>query len=159
MTKKLLVAMDSGRFKAFRVEYSRHFSHPRLCPLEDWDTDVNKRISEQVTDQRGQFSKGARSFAAVNDMADGERHNLDLEMRRRAVKSMADRIDELLKKEDVDGCFVAARKEIYDAVMDSLGRPARDRVEMHLAANLTKLNPDQILSQLPKSLNGAPGRE
>jgi hypothetical protein len=155
MTRKLLVAMDAGRFTAYRVEYSQHFSHPRLCPLEDWDTEVKQKISEQVTDQEGQFSKGSRSFAAINDMADGERNNLHLERRRRALRSMADRIGVLLKQEDVDGCFVAARKEVYDAVMEAMDPPSRKQVEKHVSANLTRLNPEQIRDQLPKVIDGA----
>ena len=146
MKKKLLITLDSGRFKAYRWEHDRNFSHPRLCPLEDWSTEVNGRLSDRVTDQGGQFSKGALSFAAVNDMADGERHNLDLERRRRALKSMAGRIGELLESEDVDGCYLAAPGEVNRAVLNALEPSVRDRVEKNVRADLTRLNPPEIIS-------------
>ena len=151
MKATLLVLMDSGRFKAYRMEQHPQYSTPRLKLLEEWDTSVTERISNQVTDQAGQFSKGALSFAAISDMADGERHNLQLEQRRRSLKQMTARVGELLEKEPVDGCYLAAGAEINQAVLEMLPAPARERIQRNVVANLTRLNPPDIIERFRHS--------
>ena len=143
MKRTLLVLMDSGHFKAYRMEENPRFSTPRLELLEEWDTAVTQRIS----DQAGQFAKGSLSFSAINDMADGERHNLELELRRRALKEMAARLSELLEREPVDGCYLAAGKEINHAVLDALAVPVREKIQKNVAVNLTRLNPSDIIER------------
>lgn len=145
MTTKLLVVMDSGRFKAYRLEDSSQFTTPRLRPLEEWQTDVNERISDQVTDQAGQFSKGSMGFVSVGDMADGERHNLELERRRRALKNMAARINQLVQQEPGSSCYIAAGKEINHAVWEALDRRTQESIVKNVVANLTKLTPREII--------------
>ena len=86
MTTKLVVVADLGHFKAYRLEESPDFSRPRIKLLEDWETNVSKHLSEEVTDQAGQFRKGSAP-AGPTDRSDGEEHNLDLERRRRAVEA------------------------------------------------------------------------
>jgi hypothetical protein len=146
MTKKLLVLVDLGHFKAYRLEESRHFSHPRLELLENWDTDANERLSEQVSDQAGQFPKGSRSFAAVNDMSNGERHNLELERRRRAMKSMVKRIGELLESDGFEGCYFAAAANINNSVLNEMTPQVRNKIQKNVTANLTRLNAPEILN-------------
>jgi hypothetical protein len=145
--QKLPVTMDLGRFKAYRLETSPQESTPRLVLLEERDTVVNEPISEQVTDQAGQFPKGSRSFAAVNDMSNGERHNLALEVRRRALKDSARRISELLKSEGLDGCYFAAANEINQSVLEALDAYTRSRIEKNVTANLSRLGQPKILRQ------------
>lgn len=148
MVRKLLVVMDLGRFKAYRFESSEFQSTPRLELLEDRDTHLTERLSEHVTDQAGQFPKGSRSFAAVNDMSNGERHNLTLELRRRAVKELAERIGQMYEQEQVDGCYLAAGSEINQQVLDALPSRIRGKIEKNIPANLTRLNPAQIIEHV-----------
>ena len=148
MTEKLLVLMDLGRFKAYRVQESAHFSNPRLELIEEWETQANDRISDQVTDQAGQFSKGSLSFAAVSDMSNGEQHNLDLEQRRRAIKALATRVTQLLDKNHFDACYFAAGKEINSAVLDSMSDRARGKIQRNVSANLTRLNTSDVMSHI-----------
>jgi hypothetical protein len=145
MKRTLLLLMDSGHFKAYRMEESPQFSSPRMQLLEEWDTAAAGRISDQVTDKAGQFSKGSLSFAAVNDMADGERHNLELEQRRRALKQIARRAGELLHLENPDRCYLAAAREMNQALLDSLDAPVRAKIRKNVAANLTRLNLPDII--------------
>lgn len=144
MKRTLLVLIDSGRFKAYCMEESPRFRTPRLKLLEQWETPVTRRISDQVTDKAGQFAKGSLSFSAVNDMADGERHNLDLERRRRAVKQMATRVGELLQRETLEACYLATSKMINQTVLSTLPDKVRQRIQKNVTANLTRLNPSAI---------------
>jgi hypothetical protein len=143
--RTLLVLIDSGRFKAYRMEESPRFRTPRLKLLEQWHTPVIRRISDQVTDRAGQFAKGSLSFAAINDMADGERHNLDLERRRRAVKQMAMRVGELLQQETLETCYLGTSKMINQTVLRTLADKVRQRIQKNVTANLTRLNPSAII--------------
>jgi hypothetical protein len=145
MKTTLVATFDSGRFKAYRLEESPRMSTPRLTLLEEWETEVNRRISEQVTDQAGQFPKGSRTFAQINDMADGEQHNLDLERRRRSVKRIAARIGELLEREKLDSCYLAASQELNHAVMEGLAAHVRPKIQKVVAANLTRLNASEVI--------------
>jgi hypothetical protein len=147
--------MGSGHFKAYRMEESPLFSTPRLELLEQWDTAVSRRISDQMTDKSGQFGKGSLSFSAVNDMANGERHNLELELRRRALKQMTTRMSELLEIEAVDSCYIAAARKINQTVLDILAAPIRKRIEKNLAVNLTRLNSSEIVRHLSAAPSGA----
>ena len=145
ISKKLLVAMDLGRFKAYRLEESPNFSNPRLVLLEDRNTSVTERLSDQVTDQAGQFPKGSLSFAAISDMSNGERNTLEWEGRRRAVKILAKRIGELLAQENLEECYLAAGSEINQTVMDALDPRTRAKVKRNVSANLTGLNPSDMI--------------
>lgn len=148
---KLVVTLDAGRFKAYRLEERAEYSRPRLLPIEDWQTEVNDRISEQLTDKAGQFSKGGLSFASINDMADGERHTLHTERRRRALKRMALRIGELLQREPVDGFYLAAPAEITGQLHANLDPAVRGKIERQIPANLTRLSPTEVLDHVCES--------
>jgi hypothetical protein len=143
MTKKLLVVTDLGRFKAYRLEENRRFSHPRLELLEDWETNVNQHLSEELSDQAGRFRKGHSDGDAR--LSDGEPHNIDLERRRRAVKTLAKRISELLNEQHLDSCYLAAGSEINQTLIEELDRPTRAKIERNVPANLTRLSHSEVL--------------
>jgi len=145
MTAKLLVVADLGRLKAYRLEESRHFSHPRLELVDDWETEVTHHLSEDVTDQAGRFRKGTGHNEAQSALSDGEQHNIDLERRRRAVKTLAKRICELLHREQVDGCYLAADSRISRPILEEMDPPSRARIQKTVEANLSKLSPSQVI--------------
>lgn len=151
MNTKLLVIADLGHFKAYKVEESQNFSQPRLRLLEEWETNVPRHLSEELSDQAGQFRKdhkGATNGGASN-LSDGEQHNIDLERRRRAVKTVAHRMCEMLsrKETDVDGCYFAAGPEINGAILEQLDRGTRSQIQKNVCANLTRLNAEQVISR------------
>ncbi len=146
MNTKLLVLADTGRFKAFRFEESRQFSNPRLEPLEDWETGVTQHLSQELSDQAGQFRRGAPAAAdGGTAMSDGEQHNIDLERRRRALKAVARRVGELLEQEKVDEIYFAAEPRINRAILDEMDQRARSRIKRNVSANLTKLDASQLV--------------
>jgi hypothetical protein len=119
--------------------------------LEEWHTAVTRRISDQVTDKCGQFAKGSLSFAAINDMADGERHNLELELRRRALKQMAARLSELLETGPVEGCYLAAEAAINRRVLMTVGGLVQKKIQKNLRLNLTRLKPSGIVKHFRRA--------
>jgi hypothetical protein len=145
MTKRLLVVADLGRFRAYRWEADPAFSHPRLELIEEWETNMNHHLREEVTDQAGRFRKGNGQMEGPAALSDGEQHNLDLERRRRAMKTVAKRISELLETESVEGCYLAADSRINQPILDQIDIRARGRIEKNVSANLSKLSPAELV--------------
>lgn len=142
---KLVFVMDLGTFKAFRLDDSPSFSKPRLVSLAQQRSQVEDRISDLVTDQAGQFPKGSRSFAAVSDMSNGERHNLDLEYRRRALKAFARFAAQVHHDHPMDSCYLAAPAEIHPQVLEALPADIQGSIDRNLRRNLTNLNDSEIV--------------
>ncbi len=145
MTAKLLFVADLGRLRTFRLEDSRNFSHARLTLLDDSQTNVSEHLSEELTDQAGRFRKGPLNGQGPSALSDDERHNLDLERRRRAVKFLAQRIDQWLGREPVDSCYLAADSRINEPILDEMEPHNRAKIQKNLAVNLSKLDPEEII--------------
>ena len=145
MTRKLLVIVDLGHLKAYRVEEDKQFSRPRTELLDQKSTDVTRHLVEVVTDRAGQFRKG--SFpAGPADRSDGEAHNLALERRRRALKNLAQHICRLVALEKTQELYLAAGQEINQAVIAALDKEVRAKLKKNVQANLTKLGMDEVLA-------------
>lgn len=143
---KLVVLTDLGTFKAYRLEEDRVSSSPRLQPVDGYETPLgDDRIGRRLSDQAGQFQKGSLSFAAVNDSANGERHNIWLENEKRSVKQIAERMDELLSNGEFDACYFAASNEINGQIVDNLSPQARGKIEKNLHCNLVNAPKEELL--------------
>jgi hypothetical protein len=150
--KKLVVLTDLGTFKAFRLEEDRLSSSPRLEPVDSYETVYgDDRISRRLSDQAGNFSKNSRTFAAVNDGATGERHNIHLEGERRSVAQIAERMGELLRDEQVESCYFAAANEINNRIIEALPPHARAKITKNVHSNLVNAQRDEVLDQFAKS--------
>lgn len=145
MSTKLLVVADLGRLKAYRLDARPEFSNPRLQLLEDWETGVNRHLSEEFSDQAGQFRKGPGASEGPSAFSDGEQHNMDLERRRRALKALARRIAELLARERLDGCYLAADRRINQPLLDEMDPATRRKIQKNVAANLSKLSDTEVV--------------
>jgi len=110
---------------------------PRLELLDEWQTEVSEHLSEELTDQFGQYRKGP------SEMSDGEAHNLELEQRHRAAKKIAKQIDALTS--DVEGWYFAAPREINQELLDEMDRATRQKLEKNVPADLTRVTPAQII--------------
>ena len=143
---KLVVLTDTGTFKAFRLEEDAVSSTPRLKPVEAYESVLgDHRISRRLSDQEGQRSKGSVGFAAINDAASGERHNIWLENKRRSVKEIAGKISELLADGEFESCYLAASKEINHLILDHLSPVARGKIEKNVACDLVNARREVIL--------------
>ena len=143
---KLVVLTDLGTFKAFKMEKDAFSTSPRLEVVDAWETVYgDDRISRRVSDQAGQFGKGSKGFAAINDMANGERHNIELENRRRSVREISHKLSDLLKNGEFDGCYFAASEEINKTILDSLTPEAKSKIEKNVRNNLVNAKRDDIL--------------
>ena len=75
MNEKLVVVLDLVRLRAYRLKQGREFSEPGLELIEDWQTEVRRHLSEEVTDEAGRFRKGTAHTEGPSALSDGEQHN------------------------------------------------------------------------------------
>jgi len=147
MRNKWVVLADLGSLKAYKVDESVLNSHPRLELLESYDNpEVHHKLSETLTDQAGQFGRGARVTGASHEIATGERHNIELEQRRRWIRQLAERCNQVLRRSDLDVCWLAAGREINHQLMAELSQDARAKIQKNISANLTKTEKAEILN-------------
>ena len=147
MKNTLVVVADLARFKAFRLENTDVQRTPRLELLEEFmNEDAHGKLVDKVTDLSGRFPRGGARAAGSCAMSDGERHNIELEMRKRLVKQLAQHFNSLARERGVERCFLAASREINHALLDELEPQVRAKIEKNVPANLTKMERVELLS-------------
>ena len=146
MKNTLVVVADLSRFKAFRLKNSDENRTPHLELLEEFmNAGANEKLMDRVSDSSGRFPRGgARS--AENAMSDGERHNIELEARKRLVRQLAQHFNALARKGDVERCFLAASREINRQLLDELEPQVRAKIEKIIPSDLTKVERAQLMS-------------
>ena len=146
MKNTLLVVADLGGFKAFKLDNNNHANRtPRLEFIEEFrNTGANARLVDKVTDLSGRFPRGT-GVKAGGAMSDGERHNIELEGRKRLVRQLAQRLNALARNRDIDQCFLAASKEINHPLLEELEPEVRAKIAKNVPADLTKLERPEIL--------------
>ena len=91
MKSTLLVVTDLGGFKAYRVENGRFNRTPRLEPVEEYsNAAAHGHLVDKVSDLSGRFPRSTGRPNLTGAMSDGERHNIELEQRKRLVRHEGD---------------------------------------------------------------------
>ena len=80
-------------------------------------------------------------------MSDGERHNIQLEQRKRGVRRLAGKIDSLMQNPQVEQCFLAASREIMNPLLDELSPGSRSKIGMNISSDLMKASKADLLRQ------------
>lgn len=156
MKNTLLVVADLGGFKAFRLhnEQERVLNNaglkrpPRLEFIEEFhNTQAHDRLVDRVSDLSGRFPRGnGRKGGSGGAMSDGERHNIELESRKRLVRQLAQRVNALARSQEIECCFLAASKEINSQLVQELEPQVRAKVEKNVPADLMKVERASIMS-------------
>lgn len=146
MKNTLVVVTGLACFKAFRMENNNLSRSPRLELLEEFtSTEAHGHLVDKVSDLAGRFPRGASRSAASGAMSDGERHNIELESRKRLVRQLAERVNAIARNPDIERCYLAASKEINHQLLDQLEPSVKSKVYKNVPADLTKMNQAQIL--------------
>ncbi len=142
----LLVVADLGGLKAFKLENNNHVNQtPRLELVDQFNNpEAHGRLGDKVSDLSGRFPRGGGARTA-GAMSDGERHNIELESRKRFVRRLAQRLNALARSPDVDRCFLAASREINHQLLEELDPQVRAKITKNVPADLTKLGQAEIL--------------
>ncbi len=142
MKNTLVVVADLACFKAYRLDNNHLNRTPRLELLEQYDSaDAHGKLVDKVSDLSGRFPRGTGTGA----MSDGERHNIELEMRKRFVRQLARRLNALARNDEVERCFLAASKEINHQLLEELEPQVRAKIAKNLPADLTKVERADLL--------------
>jgi hypothetical protein len=143
MKSTLVVVADLSRYKAYRVDAGNHHNHPRLELLEHYDSpEAHGKLVDKVSDMSGQFPRGTTAGA----MSDGERHNIELESRKRLVRQLAQRLNSLARNDDYERCFLAASREINNLLVGELDPKVRAKIQKNVPSDLTKIEKSELLA-------------
>jgi hypothetical protein len=146
MKNTLVLVADLGCLKAFKLQDGEINHTPRLEPVEEYaQPEAHERIVEEVTDMSGRFHRGTTKSNAAGAMSDGERHNLELEKRKRLIRQLATHVNRLAKDEKIEQCWMAASREINQPLQAELDPEVRAKMQTIIAADLTKLGRSEIL--------------
>ena len=146
MKNTLVVVADLGCFKAFRLETHHPNQTPHLELVEEFNsTDAHNKLVDKVTDLAGRFPHSAGAANTRGARSDGERHNIELESRKRLVRELAQRLNTLVRSKEVERCLLAASREINHQLLEELEPPVRAKIEKNVHADLTKLERAEIL--------------
>ncbi len=159
MKNTLVIVADLGCYKAYHVENDQLSRSPRLELLEQFENPAaHDRLVDNVSDQAGRFPRRTGGATAAGAMSDGERHNIDLERRKRMVRQLASGINAIGRAPEYERILLAASREINGQLLEELEPRLRAKLEQNIVADLTKGTREQLLRQLlPMPKQGAVG--
>ena len=143
MNNKLVVVTDLGSFKAYQLEANGLHKTPRLELIEEFNlVEAHGKLGDRVTDLAGRYHAPTMGKWATPW---GERHNIELEQKRRLIKQVAHALTDLLRRYSSEGCYLAASKEINHQILAELPREARAKIEKVIPCDLTKAEKSDLL--------------
>jgi len=144
MDKIVIITADLGRFKAYRIT-SELLESPRVTLIESYDSiEGLSKLGDKLSDSAGSFGRGG----GKNEVAkgSGERHNIELETKKKLVKMIAKDINALILNEKCDKWYIAAGEKINRQIIENLKPEVSALLKQNIAANLTKIDKSEILS-------------
>ena len=142
LNNTLLIVADRGGLKAFRVE-ARPNGKPGLHQIDsDYEQDAHGRYDDKVTDRAGRF-KG--SGLGQNQGGSADHSKIDMENDRRAVKHIAERINELVNKEKPEAWLLAVPAQIARLLEEHLKPEVLKHLSETVHADLLREKSDEIL--------------
>jgi hypothetical protein len=146
MKNTLVVVADLGCFRAFRLENHHPAQTARLEPVEEFNNaEAHGKLGDKVSDLSGRFPRTSSAAHSAGAMSDGERHNIELESRKRLVRQLAQQFNALARGKDVERCLLAASREINHQLLDELEPQVRAKIEKNIPVDLTKLERAEIM--------------
>jgi hypothetical protein len=141
---KIIIIVDLGHFKAYRATKAPMES-TRIELIKSYDTiDGHGRLGEKLSDNAGRFGMGGGKDGAAKGY--GEPHNLESETERKLVKTIAQDINILIKKEKITKWHLAAVKKINKQIVELLTPAVKKKLDKNITADLTKTRRSDILS-------------
>lgn len=145
MESTIIIAVDLGHFKAYRVTKDPLEISPRVTLIESYDSiEGHGKLGEKLSDVAGKFrSPGGKEETAKGP---GERHNIELEMEKRLSKMIAKDIDALIKSEKCEKWYLASGEKINRQIIKNLKPESKERLSKNITADLTGVGKSEILS-------------
>ena len=142
----VVVAANLGHLKAFRVAETPTRGR-KLDLIEEMEfPEAHGHFVDKVTDMAGRFPESGGPGHQSTGMSTGEALRTELEMQRRLVKLVAERIATVLQTERPEYWHFAANPEVHQAILGELPAELRERVVRHVHADLTKTPAPEVLA-------------
>lgn len=147
MRNKLVVVTDLGCLKAYKVDYDEFSTNPRMELIKDMKTpEADGRLGDKNTDEEGR-RRGGGGSEGWSTGGNAEPNKMELELKSRAIKQLAQTVNQLVKSNDGDvPVLFAAIKSINNQIMDRLEPAVLARIEKNLSEDLTKIKGAKLLS-------------
>lgn len=140
---KIIIVVDLGHFKAFKVTKPEHES-PKIQLIESYDSlEAHGKLSDKLTDTAGRFAVGGGKNGAAKGY--GEPHGIELEMEKKAAKLISNDINALIKKEGFPQWYLAASKMINSQIIDNLDAGVKAKLDRNIMSNLTNTDKADIM--------------
>jgi len=141
--EKIIIAVDLGHFKAYKVTKQEHES-PKIQLIESYDSiEAHGKLSEKLSDTSGRFAMGGGKNGAAKGY--GEPHNIELEMEKKAAKLISNDINAIIKKEGSPRWYLAASKMINGQILDNLDAEVKAKLSKNIMSNITKVDKSDIM--------------
>ncbi|HLC14965.1 MAG TPA: host attachment protein [Thermodesulfovibrionia bacterium] len=139
---RIIVVVDLGHFKAYR-ETKGAVERVKLELIESYDNiEAHGKLGDKLTDKAGKFAMAGGSKQAGGY---GEPHNLNIEIKKRLIKTIAKEISDLVQRESCKSWNLAAAKEINNQIVEYLEPAVRSKLGQNVTADLTKVKTSEIL--------------
>jgi hypothetical protein len=140
--KKMLIVVDLGHFKAYRVSKSPVES-AKIELSKSFDTlEAHGRLREKLSDEAGRFGlKGGKGGI----MGYGEAHNMELEIRKKLIRQISEEINNLIRKERCNEWYLAAGKSINRQILENLDAAVMGKLVKNIVSDLTKKHKTELL--------------
>ncbi len=145
MKNTMIVVTDLEQLKAYRLDSDPLYSSPRLELIEQFNTGAARKLTQQATKIAGGPPNNGSARDLIGGMSPGERHKVDLEKRKRCTRRLAGEINSLLENSEIERCFLAASREINNSLMSELNPRVRNKIEVSVSADLTKVKKADLL--------------
>jgi len=140
---KVIIAVDLGHFKAYKVTKQEHES-PKIQLIESYDSlEAHGKLSDKLSDTSGRFAMGGGKNGAAKGY--GEPHNLKLEMEKKAAKLISNDINAIIRKEGLPKWYLAASKMINSQILDNLDAGVKAKLDKNIMSNLTNIEKSDIM--------------
>ena len=146
---KVIIAVDLGHFRAYRLTKDPLDKSPKTELIESYDSiEARLKLSDKLSDAAGRFRlSGGRNGKAAGY---SEAHNLELETEKRLVKQIAMDISELVSREKCETWFLAANRDINAQIVDNLEPSVKAKLRKNVPCNLTKAGRNEILEHFSR---------
>lgn len=146
---KVIIAVDLGHFKAYRVTEDPLEKSPKTELIESYDSiEARLKLSDKLSDAAGRFRmSGGRNEKGAGY---GEAHNIELESEKRLIKQIATDISDLVSREKCEKWYLAAAKSINSQIVEHLEPGVRARLRKIVPCNLTKAGKSEILEHFSR---------
>lgn len=141
--KKLIIAVDLGHFKAYRISKKPHES-VRTELIGSYDSiEGHGKLGDKLSDGAGVFGMSGGKNGAAKGY--GDPNNLELETEKKLIKMIAKDINRIVTRENCPW-YLAAVKRINRQIVKYLSPEVKDRLGKNITSDLTKTTKSEILA-------------